>query len=168
MTCGQSSSKSQVIVFNLDVKTREGKIQELKILVERLPLANYTCLKVLMGHLLRITQKADINKMPARNIAIVFSPTLAIPGGLFTLMLAEFSSIFVRKLTNNADKRGSIANIDSQGALSLDINEEFIRKISESNVQALPVIPPRSKVPHSIQNIQEPTAAAEEDFGYYL
>lgn len=33
--------------------------------------------------------------MTARNVSIVFSPTLGVPAGLFTLMLAEFSSIFI-------------------------------------------------------------------------
>lgn len=33
--------------------------------------------------------------MTARNIAIVFSPTLGIPAGLFTLLLAEYWSIFI-------------------------------------------------------------------------
>jgi RalA-binding protein 1 len=32
--------------------------------------------------------------MSVRNIAIVFSPTLGIPAGIFTLMLAEFSNAF--------------------------------------------------------------------------
>jgi hypothetical protein len=35
--------------------------------------------------------------MTVRNVSIVFSPTLGVPAGLFTLLLAEFSSIFLWK-----------------------------------------------------------------------
>ena len=37
-----------------------------------------------------IAQNAEISKMNVRNLGIVFSPTLAIPAPLFTLLLAEF------------------------------------------------------------------------------
>lgn len=62
-----------------------------------LPTPNYASLRSLLAHLLRIVQKSDLNKMTVRNISIVFSPTLGLPAGLFTLLLAEFSTIFVWK-----------------------------------------------------------------------
>jgi hypothetical protein len=67
-------------------------------LVKKLPSANYICLKALLGHLLKVVQNSDKNKMTVRNISIVFSPTLGIPAGLFTLLIGEFSTVF----TNDA------------------------------------------------------------------
>ena len=52
---------------------------------------------MLVAHLLRVVMSSDKNKMTVRNIAIVFSPTLGIPAGLFTLLLAEFPVIFAWK-----------------------------------------------------------------------
>jgi len=35
-----------------------------------------------------------VNKMTMRNVGIVFSPTLGIPAGVFSLMLGEFNRVF--------------------------------------------------------------------------
>ncbi|CAJ0911001.1 1829_t:CDS:2, partial [Entrophospora sp. SA101] len=61
----------------IDLLGRKDRINELGRLVSALPLSNYTLLRTLTGHLIRIVQNAQINKMTARNIGIVFSPTLA-------------------------------------------------------------------------------------------
>lgn len=45
-----------------------------------------------------IAQNADVSKMNVRNLGIVFSPTLAIPAPLFTLLLAEFDVSCCRRL----------------------------------------------------------------------
>jgi hypothetical protein len=81
----------------LDIQDRSEKIAEATRLVSLLPVPNYASLRSLLGHLLRIVQKSDLNKMTARNVSIVFSPTLGLPAGLFTLLLAEFSTIFIWK-----------------------------------------------------------------------
>jgi hypothetical protein len=73
---------------------RENKITGTIELLRKLPSANYACLRSLLAHLLSVVKKSDINKMTVRNVSIVFSPTLGVPAGLFTLMLAEFSTIF--------------------------------------------------------------------------
>jgi RalA-binding protein 1 len=39
-------------------------------------------------------QNAAVNKMTVRNVGIVFSPTLGIPAGVFSLMLGEFTRVF--------------------------------------------------------------------------
>ncbi|KAI8894445.1 hypothetical protein BC833DRAFT_604899 [Globomyces pollinis-pini] len=77
-----------------DIPDRAGKIRHVTQLIAQLPPCNYACLKVLSGHLLRVVQKSQMNKMTVRNVSIVFSPTLGIPAGLFTLLLAEYSTIF--------------------------------------------------------------------------
>ncbi|CAG8771905.1 1417_t:CDS:2, partial [Gigaspora margarita] len=78
----------------VDLLDRRDRINELGRLVSALPLANYTLLRALTGHLIRIVQNSEINKMTVRNIGIVFSPTLGIPAGVFSLFMAEFDYIF--------------------------------------------------------------------------
>ncbi|CAJ0745475.1 3293_t:CDS:10 [Entrophospora sp. SA101] len=78
----------------IDLLGRKDRINELGRLVSALPLSNYTLLRTLTGHLIRIVQNAQINKMTARNIGIVFSPTLGIPASVFSLFMAEFDYIF--------------------------------------------------------------------------
>lgn len=63
-------------------------------LISALPIANYSLLRALTAHLILIVQNANINKMTMRNVGIVFSPTLGIPAGVFSLMLGEFKRVF--------------------------------------------------------------------------
>ena len=59
-----------------------------------MPTANYSLLRALTAHLILIVQNANVNKMTMRNVGIVFSPTLGIPAGVFSLMLGEFKRVF--------------------------------------------------------------------------
>ena len=63
-------------------------------LIAALPIANYSLLRALTAHLILIVQNAHVNKMTMRNVGIVFSPTLGIPAGVFSLMLGEFKRVF--------------------------------------------------------------------------
>ncbi|KAJ3348664.1 hypothetical protein GGF32_006055 [Allomyces javanicus] len=74
-----------------DVNDRIGK---LAMLINRLPLPNYTVLRALIAHLASIVANADVNKMTIRNIGIVFAPTLGIPAGIFALMILKFDEAF--------------------------------------------------------------------------
>jgi hypothetical protein len=69
-------------------------VNELGHLVSLLPLANYSLLRTLCSHLIKVIELSDVNKMTMRNVGIVFSPTLGIPGGVFALFLTEFDWIF--------------------------------------------------------------------------
>src|ERR1043166_4799842 len=73
-----------------DLLDRRDRVNELGRLVSTLPLSNYTLLRTLTGHLIRIVQNSNVNKMTVRNIGIVFSPTLGIPAGVFSLFMGEF------------------------------------------------------------------------------
>ncbi|KAJ2727194.1 Rho GTPase activating protein [Coemansia sp. Benny D115] len=77
-----------------DLNDRGDRVHELGRLVSEMPLANYTLLRALTAHLIRIVQKAEINKMTLRNIGIVFSPSLGIPVNVFSLLMVEFEYIF--------------------------------------------------------------------------
>lgn len=72
----------------------QERINELSHLIASLPVANYSILRALTAHLILIVQNANINKMTMRNVGIVFSPTLGIPAGVFSLMLGEFKRVF--------------------------------------------------------------------------
>ncbi|KAJ1959664.1 Rho GTPase activating protein, partial [Dipsacomyces acuminosporus] len=84
----------QDFVRVVDLADRRDRIDELGRLVSLLPLANYTLLRALTAHLIRVVQKASLNKMTLRNIGIVFSPSLGIPVGVFSLLMVEFEYIF--------------------------------------------------------------------------
>lgn len=72
----------------------QERIMELQQLIAALPIANYSLLRALTAHLILVVQNANVNKMTMRNVGIVFSPTLGIPAGVFSLMLGEFKRVF--------------------------------------------------------------------------
>jgi RalA-binding protein 1 len=81
-------------VYRADFVDPQERIQELSHLIASLPIANYSLLRALTAHLILIVQNAGVNKMTMRNVGIVFSPTLGIPAGVFSLMLGEFNRVF--------------------------------------------------------------------------
>jgi RalA-binding protein 1 len=62
-----------------EIMDRAGKVREVTNLVQQLPVANYSALRFLSAHLVKIVNKETINKMSVKNLGIVFSPTLPIP-----------------------------------------------------------------------------------------
>lgn len=92
----------------------QERICELSHLIASLPIANYSLLRALTAHLILIVQNSAVNKMTMRNVGIVFSPTLGIPAGVFSLMLGEFNRVF------NVDTIGDITegDADKDGELS--------------------------------------------------
>ncbi|CCM02547.1 uncharacterized protein FIBRA_04650 [Fibroporia radiculosa] len=78
----------------IDFVDPQERIRELSHLIASLPIANYSLLRALTAHLILIVQNANVNKMTMRNVGIVFSPTLGIPAGVFSLMLGEFKRVF--------------------------------------------------------------------------
>ncbi|KAF5383730.1 hypothetical protein D9615_003689 [Tricholomella constricta] len=78
----------------IDFVDAQERIKELSQLIASLPLANYSLLRALTAHLILIVQNSSVNKMTMRNVGIVFSPTLGIPAGVFSLMLGEFNRVF--------------------------------------------------------------------------
>ncbi|KAI0629199.1 hypothetical protein C8Q77DRAFT_1220392 [Trametes polyzona] len=78
----------------IDFVDPQDRIRELSHLIASLPVANYSLLRALTAHLILIVQNSSVNKMTMRNVGIVFSPTLGIPAGVFSLMLGEFKRVF--------------------------------------------------------------------------
>ncbi|EMP30799.1 Rho GTPase-activating protein 29 [Chelonia mydas] len=54
-------------------------IIKMKDLLKQLPIPNYNTLQYLVGHLHRVTEQSDENKMSASNLGIIFGPTLIRP-----------------------------------------------------------------------------------------
>ncbi|XP_010145819.1 PREDICTED: rho GTPase-activating protein 29 [Eurypyga helias] len=54
-------------------------IIKMKDLLKQLPVPNYNTLQYLIGHLHRVTEQSDENKMSASNLGIIFGPTLIRP-----------------------------------------------------------------------------------------
>ncbi|XP_014794955.1 PREDICTED: rho GTPase-activating protein 29 isoform X1 [Calidris pugnax] len=54
-------------------------IIKIKDLLKQLPVPNYNTLQYLIGHLHRVTEHSDENKMSASNLGIIFGPTLIRP-----------------------------------------------------------------------------------------
>ncbi|CAO3591174.1 unnamed protein product [Absidia cylindrospora] len=59
--------------FSSDVKTKADAYQKL---LHTIPVEHFDTLKYLMQHLARINSRNDENRMTARNLAVVFGPTL--------------------------------------------------------------------------------------------
>ncbi|KAI8990034.1 Rho GTPase activation protein [Pilobolus umbonatus] len=79
---------------SLGLESQQQKVHEMGRLVSLLPVANYNLIQSLCAHLIRIVDNSDMNKMTMRNMSIVFSATLEIPSGVFTLLLTHFDYIF--------------------------------------------------------------------------
>ncbi|GAM89242.1 hypothetical protein ANO11243_072790 [Dothideomycetidae sp. 11243] len=77
--------------LELDDHTR---IDAFNILVNRLPPANRELMDKLTGFLREIVDHENVNKMNVRNVGIVFSPTLNIPGPLITIFVTDYARIF--------------------------------------------------------------------------
>lgn len=100
-----------------ELTSRSGKLQKLKILLSMLPLSNYTLLRVLMSHLVRVVQNSEKNKMTIRNVGIVFAPTLSVPALIFNLMMAEYGDLF--SWSTNAEGESERSEYASHVATSM-------------------------------------------------
>ncbi|KAF8582759.1 RhoGAP-domain-containing protein [Ramaria rubella] len=96
----------------IDLADAKERVNELAHLISQLPVPNYSLLRALTAHLILIVQNASVNKMTMRNVGIVFSPTLGIPAGVFSLMLDEFNRVF------NVDGDGDAGDGDGDGKAS--------------------------------------------------
>lgn len=104
-------------------------------LVSVLPLPNYTLLRALTAHLIRVVQHSDINKMTMRNVSIVFSPTLGIPATIFNLFMSEFEYIFwttedgdaaPRMIPDEPEEEVTIVVVEDEDAVVENTSEEEI------------------------------------------
>ncbi|KJY02075.1 RhoGAP-domain-containing protein [Zymoseptoria brevis] len=72
----------------------DERIFALNGLVNRLPGPNRALLEALSAFMLTIVNNVGVNKMNVRNLGVVFSPTLNVPGPLISLFVEEQHRIF--------------------------------------------------------------------------
>lgn len=117
----------RLISSAIDLADQRERVDELAQLISRLPVANYSLLRAMTAHLILIVQNSSVNKMTMRNVGIVFSPTLGIPAGVFSLMLAEFHRVF------NVD--GDTAVEGEEDTATPDDDEAHLRTSKRNSVQ---------------------------------
>ncbi|OCH91024.1 RhoGAP-domain-containing protein [Obba rivulosa] len=113
----------------IDFVDPQERIMELSHLIASLPIANYSLLRALTAHLILIVQNANINKMTMRNVGIVFSPTLGIPAGVFSLMLGEFKRVF--NVDGTLEEVGQSA-AEETAADGMDLNRRNSKHYSDA------------------------------------
>jgi len=59
-----------------DDRLLQKRAQELKTIVDKLPLGNKSTLQALLVHLRKVAAEDQVNKMSVSNLAIVFGPCL--------------------------------------------------------------------------------------------
>ncbi|CAK4034556.1 Rho-type GTPase-activating 2 [Lecanosticta acicola] len=72
----------------------DEKVIAINNLVNRLPAANRALLEALSAFMLLVVNNVEANKMNVRNLGVVFSPTLNLPGPLISLLVEEQRTIF--------------------------------------------------------------------------
>ncbi|KAJ8331494.1 Rho GTPase activating protein [Batrachochytrium dendrobatidis] len=122
----------------IDCADRSTRVTELTRLISMLPIANYTLLKVVLGHLIRVVQRSEVNKMSVKNINIVFSPTLGIPANILILMMAEYQNIFSWSL--NDPERGHNLPSSSTDSAPIQSNKSLPEQQSFSISEPKPII----------------------------
>ncbi|GAB6020010.1 hypothetical protein CHUAL_002760 [Chamberlinius hualienensis] len=84
----------------------DRRMYEIKKMLHQLPDCNYESLKYLIRHLQKVVEHSNINKMEARNLAIVFGPTLvrAADDNMVTMVTdMSFQCRIVETLINYGD-----------------------------------------------------------------
>ncbi|KAI9262061.1 hypothetical protein BY458DRAFT_458948 [Sporodiniella umbellata] len=112
----------------IDLLDRKDRINELGRLVSLLPIANYTLLRALTAHLIRVVKHADTNKMTMRNVSIVFSPTLGIPATIFNFFMSEFEYIFWTAENGEAAPRKIEQDLQIPSAISRQKTLRLVRE----------------------------------------
>ncbi|KAF8074770.1 hypothetical protein FPV67DRAFT_1726368 [Lyophyllum atratum] len=117
----------------IDFVDAQERIRELSQLIAALPLANYSLLRALTAHLILVVQNSNVNKMTMRNVGIVFSPTLGIPAGVFSLMLGEFNRVF----NVDADTEGSASHTENGEGDGSDLDRRNSKHYSDAAADQL-------------------------------
>ncbi|NXI39488.1 RHG29 protein, partial [Galbula dea] len=105
-------------------------IIKLKDLLKQLPVPNYNTLQYLIGHLHRVTEQSDENKMSASNLGIIFGPTLIRPRqtdatiSLSSLVDYPYQARVVELLITYYEK---IFDVSLKPLLSTSQSEEMVR-----------------------------------------
>ncbi|VDK58251.1 unnamed protein product [Anisakis simplex] len=98
----------------------ENKIKKFDELLRRLPLVNRETLKVLFGHLLKVANHADKNRMEIHNLAIMFGPSL-FSSGIEPNSDNKKGSNASKKKHHNDKKQKERTTVQSNSHLAFDM-----------------------------------------------
>ncbi|XP_058031950.1 rho GTPase-activating protein 29 isoform X3 [Ahaetulla prasina] len=110
-------------------------ILKIKDLLRLLPTANYNTLKFLLAHLCRVSEQSDENKMSARNLGIIFGPTLIRPRetdatlSLSSLVDYPYQARMIELLITHYEKLFDTAQEHSLAATESDENSFSTKSI---------------------------------------
>ncbi|KAJ8934274.1 hypothetical protein NQ318_005594 [Aromia moschata] len=87
-------------------ESKQTRINDVHILVYRLPKTNFEVLKILMKHLTNVVAKSDKNLMTVSNLGVCFGPTLLRPEEetVASILDLKFYNIVVEILIDNYEK----------------------------------------------------------------
>ncbi|RDD37864.1 Rho GTPase-activating protein 26 [Trichoplax sp. H2] len=139
--------KACKIAIIAESDTLEERVDGVRAAVEKLPELNYNMLYIVVAHLKNVAGEADVNKMYASNLGVVFGPTLMRPeeesmaaivdikyqGVCVEIMVSSFDKVFKRNVTN---AKGPFSLTPTFGKRSED--NSVSRKPSSLSVTARP------------------------------
>ncbi|KAJ3223731.1 hypothetical protein HK099_000751 [Clydaea vesicula] len=129
-----STEKQKDFLQLTEISDRNQKIQLLKKLCSQLPRSNYTLIRSLIGHLIKVVQSSAVNKMTVRNVGIVFAPTLSVPAGVFTLMMAEYDTIFCWDGLNDSEvERNAFSSVPLEIKVDIGLQHSSISNNPKSD-----------------------------------
>ena len=79
MAAKRTLSRSCSVPEAAKQENEADRINEIHLIVQKLPVASREILKVLIRHLSKVSAKCDKNLMTASNIGVCFGPTLLRP-----------------------------------------------------------------------------------------
>ncbi|KOC62603.1 Rho GTPase-activating protein 21 [Habropoda laboriosa] len=109
------------------VEDPQRRMTTIRKLLRDLPEHHFETLKYLMFHLKRIVEHCEVNKMEAKNLAIVFGPTLVRASGSRDNMVTMVTDMshqcrIVESLLNNVDWFFSDDDLDDLSRLSVNLS----------------------------------------------
>ncbi|XP_018363761.1 PREDICTED: rho GTPase-activating protein 21-A isoform X2 [Trachymyrmex cornetzi] len=109
------------------IEDPQRRMTTIRKLLRDLPEPHFETLKFLMQHLKKIVEHSEINKMEAKNLAIVFGPTLVRASGSRDNMVTMVTDMshqcrIVESLLNNVDWFFSEDDLDDLSRLSVNLS----------------------------------------------
>ncbi|XP_024945685.1 uncharacterized protein LOC107272586 isoform X12 [Cephus cinctus] len=109
------------------IEDPQRRMATIRKLLRDLPEHHFQTLKYLMFHLKRVVEHSEVNKMEAKNLAIVFGPTLVRASGSRDNMVTMVTDMshqcrIVESLLNNVDWFFSEEDLDDLSRLSVNLS----------------------------------------------
>ncbi|XP_066479745.1 rho GTPase-activating protein 29 [Tiliqua scincoides] len=155
-------------------------ILKIKDLLKLLPAPNYNTLQFLIGHLLRVTEQSDENKMSASNLGIIFGPTLIRPrqtdatvslsslvdypyqARVVELLITYYEKIFDISFQPLSTASRSEENPCTKTLLSVEDKEsQQQKKVPHAIKESIQLVQNDSKDSETVASLEEPDGSKE-------